>query len=152
MLAHMSKFFAPVVVLMLVAVAPAQGQQTEKQKAAAIKRAAASPVFQAPKDAVLTEVQKTKLQAMTDEYAPKLAALNTKQSEILTKEQQTARAAATKANQEAKKTGKEAQAAISAALNLTEEQKPKWQAAQKEIQDLRKVIEGKKKDILSAAS
>ena len=135
-------------VLTLLSAAPSLAQ-TAKQQARAAKRAADNPIFQLPKEITLSEEQQTKLKALKDEYGPKLAALTTKQSEILTKEQQAARAEVTKANREAKKTGKEAQEAVNAALKLTDEQKTKWTAAQKEMQELRKTIEQKKRELLT---
>jgi hypothetical protein len=133
----------------LLSAAPAFAQQTAKQQQRAAKRAADNPIFQVPKEITLSEEQQTKLKALKDEYSPKLAALTAKQSEILTKEQQAARAEVTKANREAKKTGKEAQEAVNAALKLTDEQKAKWTAAQKEVQELRKTIEQKKRELLT---
>lgn len=127
---------------------PAMAQET-KVRPGAVKRAAQNAMFQLPKDITLTEEQQTKLKALVDEYSPKLAALNVKQTEILTPEQVAARTEAAKANREAKKTGKEAQAAINAALKLTDEQKTKWEASQKELAELRKVIEQKKRDLLT---
>jgi hypothetical protein len=133
-------------VVALFSATSVSGQQV---RPGAVKRAAQNQVFQLPKDITLTEEQQTKLKALVDEYSPKLAALNAKQSEILTPEQVAARAEVTKANREAKKTGKEAQAAVEAALKLTDEQKTKWAAAQKELADLRKTIEQKKRDLLT---
>jgi Spy/CpxP family protein refolding chaperone len=133
----------------VVAVTPAFGQKEAKQKERAAKRAAANPIFQFPKTITLTAEQQTKLQAIKDEYAPKLAAVSAKQNEILTPEQRTARTEATKANREAKKSGKEAQEAVTAALKLTDEQKTKWSATQKEMQELRKTIEEKKRELLT---
>jgi hypothetical protein len=136
-------------VFFLVSAAPSFGQRAEKQKARAAKRAAQNQVFQLPKDITLSEEQQTKLNALKEQYGPKLAAISAKQNEILTPEQRAARAEVAKANREAKKAGKEAQEAINAALKLTEEQKAKWTAAQKEMQDLRKEIDQKKRDLLT---
>lgn len=136
------------VVFAIAIASPAYGQNAKQQQRAA-KRAAENVLFQFPKEITLTEEQQAKLKAIKDEYSPKLAAISTKQNEILTEEQRTARTEVGKANREAKKTGKEAQAAIETALKLTDEQKTKWTATQKEMQELRKVVEQKKAELLT---
>jgi hypothetical protein len=123
--------------------------QNAKQQQRAAKRAGENRLFQFPKEITLSEEQQTKLKAIKDEYAPKLAAISAKQNEILTAEQRTARAEVAKANREAKKTGKEAQAAVDAALKLTDEQKTKWAATQKEMQELRKAVQQKMRELLT---
>jgi hypothetical protein len=149
----MHPMFRSVVVLSALAVtiaAPAFGQRNAKPKERAAKRAAENPIFKFPNAITLTSEQEAKLQALKDEYAPKLAAISGKQNEILTPEQRKARTEVTKANREAKKSVKEAQEAVAAALKLTDDQKQKWTATQKEMQELRKEIEGKKEALLTA--
>lgn len=136
-------------VLAVVVTAPALAQKGAKQQERAAKRAADNPIFQVPKKITLSAEQQAKLQAIKDEYAPKLAAITAKQNEILTPEQRKARAEVTKANREAKKTGKQAQEAVAAALKLTDEQQQKWTATQKDMQALRKEIEQKKRALLT---
>lgn len=133
----------------LLMTATANAQEKPKQRAAGAKRAANAQVFQLPKTITLTEEQQAKLKALQEEYSAKWAAALKKQNEILTPEQRTARAEANKANREAKKSGKEAQEAVMAALKLTDEQKAKWEAAQKEVAELRKEIEQKKRELLT---
>ncbi len=140
------------VVVAVLSALPAYAQQSAKRQARAAKRGqqASARAFQFPKEITLTEEQQTKLKALQQEYGPKLDAANKKLDEVLTAEQRAARNETAKANRDAKKTGREARDAINASLKLTPEQKTKYDAAQKEVQELRKVVEQKKSELLTA--
>jgi Spy/CpxP family protein refolding chaperone len=131
----------------IVVASPVFGAEQEaKQKAA--KRPTPA-VFTFPKEITLTEDQQAKLKAIQDEFGPKLAELQKKQTDLLTPEQKKARADAAKANKDANKTGKAAQQATMAALKLTPEQQTKWDAVAAELKPLRAKIEEKKLTILT---
>jgi hypothetical protein len=136
--------------VLLLSVGPAFAQKAAKKEARKAQRAAGAQLFEFPKEITLSEEQQAKLKSLKDEYSPKVEAANKKLNEVLTPEQQTARREAAKANREAKKTGKEARDAVNAALKLSNEQQAKWDAAQKEFQALRREIEQKKNELLSA--
>jgi hypothetical protein len=138
-----------VIVAILPAV-PAFAQKAAKKQARAANRKATTQLFEFPKEITLTEEQQAKVKALKEEYGPKVDAAAKKLDEVLTAEQRTARAQAAKANRDAKKTGKEAREAVNAALKLTAEQQAKWDAAQKEMQELRRTVEQKKRDLLTA--
>jgi hypothetical protein len=136
------------VVAAVLSAAPAWAQKAAKKEARAAQRAS-EKAFEFPAEITLSPEQQAKVKALKDEYGPKLQAANKKLTDILTPEQRAARAEAGKANREAKKTGKQARDAQLAALKLTDEQKVKWDAAQKESQELRKLISQKMHDLLT---
>ena len=92
--------------------------------------------FELPATVTLTDDQKTKLDEVKKEYESKLTEVVKKQHDILTAEQQTARAAAAKTAKAAGKKGKDAKADVDAAVKLTDEQKKKHEEVGKELKEL----------------
>ncbi|GEM_PF-387783 len=82
-------------------------------------------------DIELSAEQKEKVAAIDKEFAAKAADIRKMTADILTEDQQKARAAAQKAAREAGKKGPEAQKAVNGAVKLSEEQ-------QKKMADVRK--------------
>ncbi|HET6425263.1 MAG TPA: hypothetical protein VFG20_16365 [Planctomycetaceae bacterium] len=112
----------------------AQEIQKEKKKPNASGENA--QVFQLPKEITLTAEQQAKMDTLKKEFGPKIAELQKKSNEILTKEQREARkAAADKAKADGLK-GKAMQDAVNAAVNATPEQKEKLAAVKKELDPL----------------
>jgi Spy/CpxP family protein refolding chaperone len=97
----------------------------------------------------LTEDQKTKLEALKNEYAPKLKAGFEKHTSILTDEQRKARQDAVKAAKEAGKTRQEVWKEAQAAVKLTDAQKAQMDKAREEGQTLRKEIHEKVMAVLT---
>ena len=113
----------------------ADGKAKKKGK----KKARPAPtVVQVPKTIDLTAEQKKTLAAINNEYGPKFLGARDKRDGILTADQKQARAAAFKANRQAKRKGKAARTAVDAALNLTDEQKQAYKKAQKAVAAIRK--------------
>lgn len=80
-------------------------------------------VFNIPSEITLTDEQKTKLEEIKKEQAPKLGELTSKLDGLLTADQKSARKTAMAKNKADGKKGKEAKAAVDEALKLTDEQK-----------------------------
>lgn len=105
--------------------------------------------FRFPKQVQLTDEQKTKLEELKKEYAPKLDALDARIAPILTPERQkVAKDARKKATDEGKK-GKDVQEAVAAALNLPAEEQAKLKEATAERGKLMKEINAKKMELLT---
>ncbi len=93
-------------------------------------------VFKLPKEITLTADQETKMATLKKEFGPKIAELQKKSNDILTKEQRAARKTATdKAKADGLK-GKAAQEAVAAAVMLTTEQKDLQAAVKKDLDPL----------------
>jgi Spy/CpxP family protein refolding chaperone len=115
----------------------------EKKKGGKKKGRRVPTAVQVPKTIDLTAEQKTTLAAINKEYGPKFLEALKQRDGILTADQKKARAAAFKANREAKRQGKEAREAVSAAIDLTDEQKQAYKKAQKAVAAIRKEARGK---------
>lgn len=98
----------------------------------------------------LTDEQKTKVQAVYDEYQGKFKEAQKNVDKALTADQKKARAEATKAARAEGKKGKELQAAAVDAMKLTDEQKKGLTEAQKGQAEVRTNFEKALKEILTA--
>lgn len=96
---------------------------------------AGNQAFNLPKEVVLTDEQKAKLDELKKEHGPKLAEIQKKLDEVLSAEQKQARKDAQAKAKTDNLKGKDAQAAVMAALKLTDEQKTKYEAAQAEMRE-----------------
>jgi len=116
------------------------------------KKAAAKPsdaAFNFPKQVQLTDEQKTKLEEVKKEYAPKLDAVDAKIGVVITPERKKARdEAMAKAKADGKK-GKELQEAGLAALNLPAEDQAKLKEAMAERAKVMKEVNEKKMSLLT---
>ncbi|MGV3608019.1 MAG: hypothetical protein ACO1RA_16545 [Planctomycetaceae bacterium] len=122
--------------------------------AAPPKKAKNGPVENAAKaleasGITLSDEQKTKVQAVYDEFQGKFKEAQSKVDGALTGEQKKARAEATKSAKEAGKKGKELQAAALEAMKLTDDQKKGLDEAQKHLNEVRANFEKSLKDILT---
>jgi Spy/CpxP family protein refolding chaperone len=113
------------------------------------KKKPAAVAIKAPKGVELTTDQKAKLDALSKEFGPKLAACRKEASGIITKDQKKARAAAFKAAKAAGKEGKELRAAAEAAFNVSEDQKTKLAECKKAMGTLQKEVRAKMVSILT---
>src|SRR5438105_1763805 len=123
------------------------GQATAKEKKSTTKPSDAAFTF--PKQIQLTDEQKTKLEELKKEYAPKLDAIDAKIAVVMTPERQkTAAEARKKATDDGKK-GKEVQEAVDAALNLPAEDAAKLKEARADRSKLMQEINPKKLALLT---
>lgn len=95
-----------------------------------------APVFKLPKEITLTADQQTKMDTLKKEFGPKIAELQKKSNDILSKEQRTARKTAMDKAKEDGLKGKALQEAVAAAVMLTSEQKEQQAAVKKELDPL----------------
>jgi Spy/CpxP family protein refolding chaperone len=130
-------------------VAAEKAEKSEKAKAKG-KKVAATQAVRVPKGIELNEEQKTKVDELNKSYGPKVTELQKKLREVLTPEQQQARADAAKSIKSSDKKGKEAREALDAAVKLTDEQKKQEADLKKELNTLQKEIQGKFTALLTA--
>lgn len=120
-------------ILSLAIVSNAAAQDAPKGKKKADTTGANAPVFQLPKEITLSTEQQTKMNTLKKEFGPKIAELQKKSNDILTKEQRDARKAANdKAKTDGLK-GKAVQEAVDAAIKASPEQKEQLAAVKKEL-------------------
>ena len=91
-------------------------------------------------NAQLSEQQQAKIEALTKEYASKIAELRKQIEDVFTDEQKQARAASKKNALEDGKRGMALRAAVDAAANLTDEQKKAQAELQKVQQEMQKAV------------
>lgn len=126
-----SHLLSLVVLSLCAGFAMAQDAPKEKKKPNASGENA--QVFQLPKEITLTADQEKQMATLKKEFGPKIAELQKKSNDVLTKEQREARKAANdKAKADGLK-GKAMQDAVNAAVNATPEQKEKLAAVKKEL-------------------
>lgn len=129
---------------MVVSVASADEKQEKKGKGK--QKSAPSATQRYTEKLELTAAQKELVAAIDKEFAPAMAELNKKRSDILTDEQKKAQQVASKAAKAAGKTAAESRKAADTALNLNDEQKEKMKVVQKSQQEFNaKVIAALKK-------
>ena len=116
-------------------VAPAVAADKKKKKA--------PTAVKVPKSIELTADQKTKLDALNNEFGPKLAECKKKANSIITADQKKARAEAMKKAKADGKKGKELKAAVNAVFALTADQKAQQAECKKAIGALNKEIKTK---------
>jgi Spy/CpxP family protein refolding chaperone len=97
----------------------------------------------------LTAEQKTKLDALKTEYAPKIQATREKVYSVITEEQYKARDDARRAARAARKSQAETKQAVDAAVTLTDEQKTKLAEAEKASMEVRDELRGKVETVLT---
>ncbi len=122
---------------------PLAAAQKENKKKTDKPAAAPAAMYKLPETVALTEEQKPKLEAINKEYTPKFQALGKKGSDLLTKEQKTARREAQKAGKDAGKKQKEIQADVEAAMMLSDEQKKQTAEVKTETTKLKAEMETK---------
>ena len=110
---------------------------------------ASDKAFTFPKQVVLTDEQKTKLETLKKEYGPKLDEIDARIAPIMTPERQKVADEARKKAQADGKKGKEVQEAVADALKLPAEDQAKVTEANKERAKLMKEINAKKTDLLT---
>ena len=99
----------------------------------------------------LTDAQKSQVEDLVKEYAPKFKAAKEEVGAILTPDQKKAYAAAAKAARAEGKKGREVAEAARAAANLTAEEKAKLAETKKEMGPLHKEFHEKLMEILTPA-
>ncbi len=90
-------------------------------------------VFKLPTEITLTADQETKMATLKKEFGPKIAELQKKSTDILTKDQRAARKAAMEKAKADGLKGKALQEAVDAAMMLTAEQKEQQAAVKKDL-------------------
>lgn len=131
-------------VLSLVVVANLSAGEGKKKGKDKCKADATSVVpAEMLKGLTLTDEQKTKIEALKTEYAPKVKDAMKKMDDVLTADQKKARDEVLKADKAAGKKGPEVRKDVEAALKLTDEQKTKKEAAKNEMKTLQKDVRGK---------
>ncbi len=127
-----------------------RGGAEEKVKGAAKPRvSSAAAAFNAPAPVEWNDEQKKAVEELKNEYETKLSAAFARRDGIYTFEQKKARNSAQKAAKAAGKTPAETREAVTAAVQLTDEQKKDLETAEKELQDLQKVVRGKITELLT---
>jgi Spy/CpxP family protein refolding chaperone len=134
-----------VLAVALLMVSPALAQEKKKGKRGGAGR---DPLGMMLRGVTLDDAQKTKVDAIKKDYAPKLAEA-AKKADVLTEAQKKARADALKAAQDAGKSRQEIGAAVREAVKLTDDQKKQQTEATQAMQALAKEMRGKVMEILT---
>lgn len=122
---------------------------TGVQAAEKEKKAPQSPSAMILKGIELTAEQKTKVEAIDNEYAPKVAEANKAILAVMTDEQKAAAKEAGKAAKAAGKKGKEMKAAVEAAVTLTAEQQTKTETLKSDLKKLQVEVKEKVLGVLT---
>jgi hypothetical protein len=139
-----------IVAAAIFAIAAVQGPAQEKQKKQGKKGAKkADAVAKMLEGIDLSAEQQVKVDQIKKEYAPKLAQIEKRRSEVMTPDRRKTEREIRKAAKDAGKKGKETKAEVEAALKLSPSEREQLAVVQKEDQTLRAEINERLRDILT---